>query len=239
MMSWQNLVQWACPGAGAGGSMTKRLQKGPAGLEQSRGQTRLRPNKAETRQTKRLVIVFYGVQNQMQKRNEKESGQGSGKGLSNWDKLEIKWMKMNSIIKSCQPEMRWIRIIYTNDYIPFIYIYIYIYVTISKPCLAHSHSYSLQFTTIPKRSHRNSCSIVPGWGVCFCVPGQLTGQWKASIMSTTKSEGDRPPTHPSFRALKCQQRLISEHFSSCSSEREREREGYTYNMWEEIFEVRD
>lgn len=59
-----------------GGGMTKRLQKGPAGLDQSRGQTRLRPNKAETRQTKRLVIVFYGVQNQMQKRNERAAGEG-------------------------------------------------------------------------------------------------------------------------------------------------------------------
>lgn len=58
--------------------MTKRLQKGPAGLDQSRGQTRLRPNKAETRQTKRLVIVFYGVHNQMQKRNELRVGLGVG-----------------------------------------------------------------------------------------------------------------------------------------------------------------
>lgn len=63
--------------------MTKRLQKGPAGLDQNRGQARLRPNKAETRQTKRLVIVFYGVQNQMQKRNEK------GKGKKKVSQIEI------------------------------------------------------------------------------------------------------------------------------------------------------
>lgn len=125
-------------------------------------------------------------------RNEMRGEAGRGererqeKSPSNWDKLEIKWMKMNRIIKSCQPEMRWIRIIYTNDW--SIYNIWYINVAISKPCLAYSHSYSLQNEAegIPAQLF-----LALALAFAFVCQDNWLDNGRLQLW-TTKSEGDRP-----------------------------------------------